>query len=89
MFHEAELEKMVVNTIANNGWEYVPAEQLPRRHSDVMVEPFVRDALIRLNPEIAEQPARADEVIYKLRSLILTVQPHDLVSQNEKFKAGL
>lgn len=86
MFNEAELEKLVVDTIAKNGWEYLPAEQLPRRHSDVMVEPFVRDSLIRLNPEIAEQPARADEVIYKLRSLILTVQPHDLVAQNERFK---
>ena len=86
MFNEAELEKLVVDTIAKNGWEYIPAEQLPRRQSDVMVEPFVRDALIRLNPEIADQAARADEVIYKLRSLILTVQPHDLVAQNERFK---
>jgi type I restriction enzyme R subunit len=86
MFNEAELEKLVVDTIAKNGWEYIPAEQLPRRHSDVMIEPFVRDALIRLNPEIAEQQARADEVIYKLRSLILAVQPHDLVAQNERFK---
>jgi type I restriction enzyme R subunit len=51
-----------------------------------MVEPFVRDALIALNPEIAELPDRADEVIYKLRTLILSVHPHDLVAQNERFK---
>ena len=65
MFNEAELEKMVYETIAKNGWKYIPAEQLPRVHSDVLVEPMVKSALIRLNPEIAEEPSRADEVIYK------------------------
>ena len=46
----------------------------------------MKEALIRLNPEIAEEPSRADDVIYKLRSLILSVQPHNLVTQNEQFK---
>lgn len=55
-------------------------------HSDVLVEPMVKEALIRLNPEIAEDPSRADEVIYKLRTVILSVQPHNLVTQNEVFK---
>ena len=76
MFTEADLEKMVYETIAKNGWKYIPAEQLPRLYSDVLVEPMVKSALIRLNPEIAAEPSRADEVIYKLRSLILSVQPH-------------
>ena len=47
---------------------------------------MVKAALIRLNPCIAEHPAHADTVIYKLRSLISTVQPHDLITQNERFK---
>ena len=64
----------------------MPAEELPREFSDIMVEPMVKDALIRLNPEIAEEPSRADEVIYKLRSLILSVHAHNLVTQNELFK---
>lgn len=46
----------------------------------------MKEALIRLNPEIAEEPSRADEVIYKLRTLILSVQAHNLVTQNELFK---
>lgn len=86
MFNEAEFEKMMVDVISKNGWKYIPADDLPRSYSDVMVEPMVRDALIRLNPEIAEEPARADEVIYKLRTVILSVQPHNLVTQNELFK---
>ena len=32
-------------------WDYVPGAQLPRQSGDVMVEPWVREALIRLNPE--------------------------------------
>lgn len=80
------IEQMVISAIKNNGWKYIPAEELPRMYSDVLVEPMVKQALIRLNPEIAEDPSRADEVIYKLRTIILSVQPHNLVTQNEIFK---
>ncbi|XEC95677.1 type I restriction endonuclease subunit R [Paenibacillus tarimensis] len=87
MFNEDNtIEQMTLTTLKSNGWKYVPAEELPREYSDVMVEPMVKEALIRLNPEIAIEPSRADEVIYKLRTLILTVQPHNLVTQNELFK---
>ena len=86
MFNEDTFEKMVCDTLSQNGWTYIPAENLPRQYSDVMVEPMVKEALIRLNPCIAEEPSRADEVIYKLRTLILSVQPNNLVAQNEAFK---
>lgn len=86
MFAEADFEKMVCETIANNGWKYIPADQLPRMYSDVLVEPMVKDALIRLNPVIAEEPSRVDEVIYKLRSLILSAQANNLIAANEEFK---
>ena len=59
------------------------------RPGDVMVEPWVREALIRLNPEIAAQPDRADEVIYNLRACILSVQADGLVRANENFMAWL
>lgn len=80
------MEKMIISILKENGWTYIPAEKLPRMYSDVMVEPMVKEALIRLNPEIAAEPSRADEVIYKLRTVILSVQPHNLVPQNELFK---
>src|SRR4051812_44301560 len=86
MFTENDFERMVIENISKNGWKYIPSEELQRQHSDVMVESMVREALIRLNPEIAEDPSRADEVIYKLRTVILSVQPHNLVTQNELFK---
>lgn len=80
------VEKMVIESLKNVGWKYIPAEELPRQFNDVLVEPMVKEALIRLNPEIAIEPSRADEVIYKLRTLINSVQAHNLVTQNELFK---
>lgn len=85
-FNEQNVEDMVIEAIKSNGWDYIPAGALPRAESDVMVECYLRDALIRLNPCIAENPSHADTVIYKLRALISTVRPHDLVTQNERFK---
>lgn len=70
-------------------WDYVPAAQLPRQNNDVMVEAWVRDALIKLNPEIAVQPDRADEVIYNLRAILLSVQADGLVRANENFMSWL
>ena len=85
-FNESHAEQMVLNACQAAGWKYIPAEQLPRDYGDVLVDQMVKSALIRLNPCIAEHPTHADTVIYKLRSLISTVQPHDLVTQNERFK---
>ena len=70
-------------------WTYVLSTEVPRQPSDVMVEPWVREALIRLNPDIAAQPDRADEVIYNLRACILSVQADGLVRANENFMAWL
>ncbi|WP_293649701.1 hypothetical protein [Thiolapillus sp.] len=36
-------------------WCFIAAEELPRPHSDVLVESVVHDALIHLNPEIKPQ----------------------------------
>lgn len=46
------------------GWRYAAPAQVPRQIQEVLVESWLRDALIRLNPEIAAQPDRADEVLY-------------------------
>ena len=86
MFNEDTLEQFVIDILKENGWKYIPSLELPRSFSDVMVEPMVKEALIRLNPEIACEPDRADEVIYRLRSLILSTNTNNLITQNEVFK---
>ncbi|MBR6387399.1 MAG: HsdR family type I site-specific deoxyribonuclease [Thermoguttaceae bacterium] len=86
MFDEPDFEPPFVEALACNGWRYFPAGALPRDYGDVLVEPMVKAALIRLNPCIAEDPSRADEVLYKLRALIMTANANNLVTQNELFK---
>ena len=54
-----------------------------------MVETEVKNALVRLNPEIAAQPDRADEVIYKLRPILVSVNSTNLVRANEEFAKWL
>src|SRR2546421_8905212 len=70
-------------------WQYVPAPQLKRAETDVLVETELRATLIRLNPEISAKPSLADEVIYKLRAILLSVRSDGLVRANEEFTAWL
>jgi type I restriction enzyme R subunit len=77
------VEQMVLDACVALGWRFVPAPMLPRQPSEVFVESLLLDSVIKLNPEIAVQPDRADEVIYKLRAIMLTVQNDGLVRSNE------
>ncbi len=56
------------------GWHYLGPQQLPRQAHEVLVEDNLRDPLIRLNPEIAAQPDRADDVLYRLRAILMGVR---------------
>ncbi|MGY6215771.1 type I restriction endonuclease subunit R [Methylolobus aquaticus] len=71
------------------GWRYAAPSEVPRQIQEVMVEPWLRDALIRLNPEIAAQVDRADEVLYKLRAIVLAVRSDGLIRANEEMTAWM
>jgi len=66
-------------------WVYQAPEQIKRGINEVMDESEVQAALIRLNPEITQNPALADEVIYKLRAILISVNQVGLVKANEEF----
>jgi type I restriction enzyme R subunit len=66
-------------------WQFKSAEQLNRSVNEVMLETEVKEALVRLNPEISANPNLADEVIYKLRAVLLAVNQVGLVKANEEF----
>ena len=90
MFNEENtVERLVLDTLSGAGWRFMAADDLPRQHDNVLVESMVREALIRLNPEIRQQPERADEVLYSLRALLFSVQGEGLVRANELFAAWL
>ncbi|MCZ8318871.1 MAG: type I restriction endonuclease subunit R [Silanimonas sp.] len=71
------------------GWRYASPSEVPRQIQEVLVEPWLREALIRLNPEIAAQPDRADEVLYKLRAIVLSVRSDGLIRANEEMTAWM
>ena len=71
------------------GWRYAAPAEVPRQIQEVLVESWLRDALIRLNPEIAAQPDRADEVLYKLRAIVLSVRSDGLIRANEEMTAWM
>jgi len=75
--------------ITGLGWHHLPPTNVPRLPHEVLVEPWVREALIHLNPEIAADPDRADEVLYKLRAIVLAVPSDGLIKANEEMTAWL
>ncbi|MFB7375893.1 type I restriction endonuclease subunit R [Kitasatospora purpeofusca] len=70
--------------------QFVPGRRLPRRTDEVLLEQQVREALIRLNPTVEANPHLADEVIYRLRAILISARttPNPVVA-NEEFAAWL
>ena len=66
-------------------WVFKSSEELQRSVNEVLVESELKEALIRLNPDIAAKPELADEVIYKLRAVLIAVNQVGLVKANEEF----
>lgn len=66
-------------------WQYKSAAELNRSVNEVLIEKDLKEALIRLNPEITANPILADEVIYKLRAILISVNQVGLVRANEEF----
>ena len=70
-------------------WQFQSPEQLGRGVNEVLVESELVKALIRLNPEIKANPNLADEVIHKLRAILISVNQVGLVKANEEFFAWM
>ena len=60
-------------------WQYKSAADLNRSLNEVLIEKELKEALIRLNPEISAKHELADEVIYKLRAILISVNQIGLV----------
>lgn len=66
-------------------WKYKSPQDLNRSVNEVLLESELKQSLIRLNPEITRNPDLADEVIYKLRAILISVHQVGLVRANEEF----
>ena len=89
-FNESNtVEAFIRDRLKGLGWDFINTATLPRQSQEVLVESYLRDSLIRLNPTIAERPERVDEVLYRLRAVVMTVRDTGLVKANEEFAAWL
>ena len=78
------VEQMLINAAANVGWIYVEPDKVPRLPDEVFVSQWLMTALLKFNNITPEQ---AEQVIYKLRALVLSCNNYDeLVAANDKFR---
>jgi type I restriction enzyme, R subunit len=70
-------------------WTPRSGKDLNRGEDDVLIISDVRSALLDLNPTIAAQPERVDEVLYKLQAILVSSSGGGVVQGNEEFRAWL
>jgi type I restriction enzyme R subunit len=82
---EATIQYGLAHQLATLGWVYAEDESLGRPVDGVFHIPDLEAALVRLNPEISQNPERTSEVISRLRAVLLSVRNDGLVATNEEF----
>ncbi len=87
---EKEVQHGLCKRLAKLGWDLtIDDEELGRPFQDVIRFDDLQPALIRLNPEIAEQPDRAEEISARLRTALSAIHNDGLVASNEQFAKWL
>jgi type I restriction enzyme R subunit len=92
---EARLNEKVVQKglalhISTLGWKLTEDDELLNRpFENVFINEDLITSVIKLNPEIAEDNKKSEEVISKLRAVLLSVRNDGLVASNEEFVAWL
>jgi type I restriction enzyme R subunit len=82
-------DRLVRGEHGRPAWKYASGKELDRSDEDVLIVCDVRQALLDLNPDIAADPSRVDEVLYKLQAVIVSSGGGGLVRANEEFRAWL
>lgn len=81
------IEQKLIAIALQQGWEYVPAADVPRQKDDVLVSDWLMDALMRLNGISIDQ---AEQIIYKLRTVVFSGNSKEsLIEANDKFRKML
>ncbi len=88
-FNEENTVERFVRDLLSPIWAYVDSDDLGRTEADLFVLDRLKAALILLNPEIAAQPDRAEDVLHRLRAIVLGVRTDGLVKANEEFATWL
>ena len=84
---ENTIQEYILKILQKLDWEYLPLSS-HRKETDILLKETLAQKLQDLNPEIKEEPQRADEVIYQLEKIIHTTQD-GLIKANEEFSKWL
>ncbi len=83
--NEATVQFGLAKHLESFGWVYSDDVELGRPVDGVFLLSDLEAALVRLNPEIAENLDRVGEVLARLRAVLLGVRNDGLVAANEEF----
>jgi type I restriction enzyme R subunit len=87
--NEKVVQMGVAAHISKFGWQFAEDETLGRPLESVFLQDDLVSSLEKLNPEIAKVKGRADEVLAKLRAVLIGVRNDGLVASNEEFVAWI
>ncbi|WP_026820320.1 type I restriction endonuclease subunit R [Arthrobacter castelli] len=76
------IQRSLLEWAEEAGWERLDGDALPRDSHDVVIEPWAREALLALNPELVEDPESADLVLHEINQAVLDAH-NGLVAANE------
>lgn len=79
------VQAAIVSQLVDLGWAHIPGKNLPRTLDGVIIDDHLAEGAIRLNPMIAENPDRLDEILPKLRVALLAALNDGVVAANERF----
>lgn len=83
------LQTPLIKGLVDAGWTHIHGPDLARTDDAPWVEAEVVAALVRLNPVIAEEPERAQEVLQHLRAISIGAVDSGLVEANRDLSAWL
>lgn len=87
---EKEVQDWVAGRISDLGWDLADDDQpLDRQHDEVLLYRDVVAVIKRLNPEVGDDDDRVEQVLSRLRAVLLSVVNDGLVSANEEMVAWL
>lgn len=89
VLNEKVVQMGVAAHISKFGWQFAEDETLGRPFESVFLQDDLTTSLEKLNPEIAKVRSRSDEVLAKLRAVLLGVRNDGLVASNEEFVAWI
>src|SRR5665647_682214 len=78
------IQTALVEWAVGAGWEHVRGDDLPRQTTDVLVGPWVLEALTALNPALTDEPENTDAVMAELRAAVLSAPNEGLLAANER-----